>query len=69
MNKMWSNNLKDLLAKLFAKNPVERLKNITTIKEHPWFSGIDWNKLLKKEIKPLFVPVLECDSSLYYFDK
>jgi|LakMenE01Jun11ns_1017448.scaffolds.fasta_scaffold8792413_1 hypothetical protein len=55
---MWSNNLKDLLGKLFTKNPNERMKNIVNIKAHPWFAGLDWEKLAKREVKPLFVPVI-----------
>ena len=26
------------------------------IKPHPWFAGIDWEALLRKEISPGFVP-------------
>jgi hypothetical protein len=26
------------------------------VKNHPWFSGIDWDKLLLKKIPPPFVP-------------
>ena len=48
LNKMWSNNLKDLLGKLFTKNPNDRMKNIVNIKAHPWFSGLDWEKLSKR---------------------
>lgn len=32
------------------------------IKDHPWFEGIDWNKLLKKEISPPYVPKTNGDS-------
>jgi hypothetical protein len=26
------------------------------VKKHPWFAGIDWDKLLLKQIPPPFVP-------------
>lgn len=69
MNKMWSNNLKDLLSKLFTKQPIERLGYAGKIKQHPWFGMMDWDKLIKKEIKPLFVPVIHCESDVSHFDK
>ena len=31
MNKQWSKNLRDLLARLFLKNPEERMKQIAGI--------------------------------------
>ena len=46
MSKMWSNNLKDLLSKLFLKSAEERIKFIPLLKEHPWFNGLDWQKML-----------------------
>jgi len=38
MNKNWSKNLRDLFSKLLQKDPEERLKDATLIKQHPWFS-------------------------------
>jgi hypothetical protein len=46
MSKMWSSNLKDLFVKLFNKNPEDRLKFIPSIKQHPWFNGLDWDKII-----------------------
>eukprot|EP01099_Mayorella_cantabrigiensis_P003426 TRINITY_DN262_c0_g1_i2.p1 TRINITY_DN262_c0_g1~~TRINITY_DN262_c0_g1_i2.p1 ORF type:complete len:373 (-),score=100.12 TRINITY_DN262_c0_g1_i2:422-1540(-) len=45
----------DVLQKLLVKNPAERLKS-PEIRKHPFFNGIDWEKLLAKEIKPPFEP-------------
>lgn len=42
MSNNWSKNLRNLLGLLFAKNPEVRLENISNIKNHPWFSSIDW---------------------------
>jgi hypothetical protein len=44
---------------LLIKNPSKRLGNkrgIEEIKNHPWCKDIDWNKFLKKEISPPFLP-------------
>jgi len=39
--------------KLLKKNPKERLGSKDDIKElmaHPWFSDMDWNALIKKQV-------------------
>jgi len=50
----FSEDLKDLMKKLLEKDPDKRFgvfdKN--EIKQHPFFKGIDWEKLEKKEINP-----------------
>ena len=50
----FSENLKDLLKKLIEKDPNKRLgiHDKKEIKNHPFFKGIDWEKLKKKEINP-----------------
>ena len=35
---------------------------------HPWFSDLDWTKLLEKEIKAPFIPEVSGDSFLKNFD-
>ena len=37
------------------KDPAERIKD-ADIKSHPWFAGLDWDKLLKKEIPAPWKP-------------
>jgi serine/threonine protein kinase len=69
MSKDWSVSLKSLLGKLLTKDANERMKNIATIKEHPWFIGINWNGLLRKEISPLFVPLIHGEADVSHFDK
>ena len=50
----FSEDLKDLMKKLLEKDPNKRFgvfdKN--EIKQHPFFKGIDWEKLANKEISP-----------------
>jgi serine/threonine protein kinase len=39
------------------------------IKDHPYFNGVDWDKYWKKEIEPPFVPEIDGEMDLKYFDK
>lgn len=46
----------DLLIKLLQKDPSKRLQEAATIRGHPFFKDIDWNKLLSKTYLPPFKP-------------
>ena len=63
----------DLICNLLINNPKQRLgngpKDAEDIKKHPYFKDVDWEKYLKKEIKPPFIPKLKSDTDLKYFDK
>ena len=50
----FSENLKDLMRKLLEKDPNKRfgIYDKNEIKNHPFFKGIDWEKLKNKEITP-----------------
>ena len=65
--------LVDLISQLLAVNPKKRIgygdSDAKKIKEHQYFIDIDWNKYLNKEIEPPFVPKLDGDMDLRYFDK
>ena len=76
-----------LLRRLFKRKPQNRLgagkivvlsKNSflgpegqNNIKRHEFFNGIDWNKLVRKEIKPPFIPTIDRNDhcGTEYFDK
>jgi len=62
---------KDLIEKLFVSNPKKRLgyNSSDEVKNHPFFKGIDFDKVLNKEYKPPFIPELESDTDLKYFDE
>ena len=62
----WSSEGADLINKVFfrltqllIRNPLNRLgsNGIDQIKNHPWFSSIDWKKLLRKELRAPYVPL------------
>jgi len=67
-----SQSLKSLLTKLLWKFPADRLGSgpggVDEIKNHPWFSGINWNLLLEQKLKPPFIPAPNCETDLCYFD-
>ena len=50
----FSEDLKDLMKKLLEKDPNKRFGVLDKdeIKQHPFFKGIDWEKLENKEINP-----------------
>lgn len=56
---------KDLLLKLLEKEPNKRLSDGNQILRHSFFSPIDLDKLMKREIKPTFVPDLSGDEDKY----
>jgi hypothetical protein len=43
---------------MIQRKPVNRLgiNGILEIKEHPWFKGFHWDKLLAKQISAPFIP-------------
>jgi serine/threonine protein kinase len=63
---------KDLITGLLVKDPASRLGSGLDaeqhIRNHPFFSDIDFEKLDKKEIKPPFVPQVTGEDDLRWFD-
>ena len=64
---------KQFIKELLVINPENRLgygkDGATKIKNHKFFNGVDWDKALRKEYKPPFVPELLDELDLKYFDK
>jgi len=46
--------------------PKERIGNSDQVKKHPFFKGLDWQKLAKKQVKPPFMPKLLNEKDLRY---
>jgi serine/threonine protein kinase len=63
----------DLFSQLLEVNPAYRLgsknEDIQRIKDHDFFSDIDWDLLLSKELDPPFVPDLAHDHDTSYIDR
>jgi len=64
---------KQFVKELLVINPENRLgygkDGANKIKNHKFFNGVDWDKALRKEYKPPFVPELLNELDLKYFDK
>ena len=58
---------KNLICGLLKKDPRQRL-TLEQIKNHKYFSDIDWQKVYKKEYKMEFLPYKADDESAYNFD-
>lgn len=59
-----------LLRVLFKRNPANRLgtNGVDEIKNHAFFSSIDWNALYKKQVIPPFKPAVSQEDDAFYFD-
>eukprot|EP01065_Artemidia_motanka_P050272 TRINITY_DN8565_c0_g1_i1.p1 TRINITY_DN8565_c0_g1~~TRINITY_DN8565_c0_g1_i1.p1 ORF type:complete len:515 (+),score=159.93 TRINITY_DN8565_c0_g1_i1:84-1547(+) len=44
-----SANSRDLLTRLLVKNPSHRLSDPERVKSHPFFAGVNWDKLLRRQ--------------------
>jgi len=51
-----SSEARSLLQALLERNPDKRLQDPRVIKAHPYFKGIDWDAIVRKEVEPPFVP-------------
>ena len=59
----------DLIKKLCTFDVNKRIgKNVSDIKNHPFFKGIDWIKLEKKEITPPYKPKIKYAGDVGNFD-
>ncbi|KAG1714899.1 Ribosomal protein S6 kinase alpha-1 [Nymphon striatum] len=73
MPQFLSPEAQSLLRALFKRNPVNRLgagpDGIEGIKQHQFFSTIDWEKLLAKTLIPPFKPTVSTADDAFYFDQ
>ncbi|EEY67999.1 RAC family serine/threonine-protein kinase [Phytophthora infestans T30-4] len=64
-----TDELKSILRGFLQKDPTKRLgTNISDILQHPYFRGIDWDLLLKKQITPPWKPKLSSPLDVEYVD-
>eukprot|EP00996_Jenningsia_fusiforme_P007121 NODE_936_length_1807_cov_64.209329_g823_i0.p1 GENE.NODE_936_length_1807_cov_64.209329_g823_i0~~NODE_936_length_1807_cov_64.209329_g823_i0.p1 ORF type:complete len:297 (-),score=82.52 NODE_936_length_1807_cov_64.209329_g823_i0:392-1282(-) len=59
----------DLISQLLIRDVSKRLIDGEKILKHPFFSSINFDKLLKKELTPAFVPDLSGDAEKYVEDE
>lgn len=53
------NKVKEFVSQLLSKNPSSRLGgSFDKLKSHPWFIGLNWDKITSKELKAPYVPRL-----------
>ncbi|EAR84529.3 Serine/Threonine kinase domain protein (macronuclear) [Tetrahymena thermophila SB210] len=54
----WSLEAADFCNRLIQRKPMNRLglNGPEEVKNHPWFKGFPWQKLINKEIEPPYVP-------------
>ncbi|KAJ3191699.1 hypothetical protein HK101_007493 [Irineochytrium annulatum] len=68
----FSEKAQDLVRGLLERVPMKRLgggpDDAEEIRKHPYFSDIDWEKLLKKNVKPPFKPKVESEMDTSNFD-
>lgn len=45
---------------MLIRNPTNRLGYLgfDDVRKHPWLKNVDWNKLLKKEVKSPYMPMV-----------
>ena len=69
----FSNEAKLFLKDILVVNTIKRLgygkKGIENIKNHIYFKDINWDDVYNQKINPPFIPILNNDEDLRYFDK
>merc|ERR1711916_348448 len=53
-----SNEVKSLVRSLLHKSPAKRLQG-AAIRDHPWFTGIDWDRVATRGYEPPFKPTID----------
>jgi serine/threonine protein kinase len=64
----FSPEVTDLISKLLTKDPDLRLKYCTSIRNHPWFQDIEWDKLEARKLRPPFIPNVNSPSDVRNID-
>eukprot|EP01126_Amoeba_proteus_P040490 TRINITY_DN431_c0_g2_i9.p1 TRINITY_DN431_c0_g2~~TRINITY_DN431_c0_g2_i9.p1 ORF type:complete len:293 (+),score=61.87 TRINITY_DN431_c0_g2_i9:800-1678(+) len=65
----FSPEVTDVIQSFLRRDPRDRLQDPERIKAHPWFRDIDWDKLVRLEIPPPFVPKVKSADDLQNIDR
>ena len=68
LNMVEDADARDLIAKLLVKDPKKRM-SFKKLKKHKFFTGLDWDKVERKEYQPEYIPQCKNLLSLENFDK
>jgi len=60
---------KDIMRKFLDRNPASRMQDPEAIKAHPYFKGIEWDKLFRREIPPPYIPAVSSKDSTKMIDR
>merc|ERR1719419_1889832 len=68
-----SRNCQDMISQLLNRDQTKRLgsgrADVEAVKRHVWFNNIDWVKLFKKEVEPVYKPRVKGDLDVSNFSK
>ena len=71
-NHTFTDKIKDICFKLLQKESHKRLgsaiNGASQIKQHPWFTGLDWDAMVKQEIKPPYKPSIQSNTDVSNFE-
>jgi serine/threonine protein kinase len=59
--------VKDFISRLLTKDPAER-PTFDDLKSHPFFEGFDWEKVIRRQYRPHFIPPVVDPLNLSNFD-
>lgn len=72
MSPILSDDEQDLISKLLVRKPSGRLGNLSRghrdIKDHEWFSEVDFKKLVRKEVGAPWIPEMKDPFDASHFD-
>lgn len=66
--KYFTEEAKSIISELLERDPTKRLMDPEKIKQHPFFRGIDWQRLYLKQIKPPFIPNVKGEGDISQID-
>jgi serine/threonine protein kinase len=59
---------RNILMGLLQRDPTQRLAAASAVRAHPYFKSIDWEKLLNKEVPPLYIPPVKGEDDVSMVD-